>query len=220
MAAGPLFKIGDIAYLNESAQLGELEAYRIGAVSQSSPGVWIYQIFIEKRPPDGQTVEDRIDLRQPTELFFSEAELLTLCDAVNIALHNTQGRINRGMQLLSSVCRGSDDIAPVPRGHSRFDVGDTVFVRASAVRGFVESYVITNIHKRPDVAEYEYELDIHGTWPVFSNTLDLSKFRQLFFREPELVNQCEALNMSLDALDRKVARLLAIKVALCTSGSV
>lgn len=217
MAIGPLYKINQVVYLNESAYLGELEAYKIGAIQQAQAGRWVYQIFIEKRPPDAQTAEDRVDLRFPREMFFDEAELLTLCDAVNIALHNVQFRINRNMNFLSNCGEGSVGSTPIPKGDARFNIGDDVFIKASAELGFAEVYKVTNIHKRPDVAEFTYELDIHGTSKVTGLSLNLTKFRQLFFREPELINKCEALNIALVALERKIAHLLAIKEAFCPS---
>lgn len=219
MATAPKFRINDIVYLNESANLGELESYRIGAIQQMTPGRWVYQIFIEKRPPDGQTVEDRIDLRQPVELFFDEAELITLCEAVNIALHNVQFRMNNVLNALASDCGGSAGTPVVKKGDSRFSIGDPVYIKASASKGFVENYLVTNIHKRPDVAEFMYELNLHGTIRALTNTLILEKpiFRQIYFREPELIDRCEALNTIAVALDHKVARLLAIKEAFCPS---
>lgn len=220
MATGPKFKINDIVYLNESANLGELDAYRINAIQQAISGRWVYQFFIEKRPPAGQTVEDRIDLKLPRQLFFDEAELLTLCEAVNIALLNVQHRMNVALNIKATICGGSF-VSPTPvvkKGDSRFSLGDTVYIKASAERGFTEFYQVTNIHKQPSVAEFMYELNIYGTAPVRDNKLNLNKvFRQIFFREPELIDQCEALNIMVGALDHKVARLLAIKEAFCPS---
>ena len=218
MATAPLFKINQVVYLNESAHLGELEAYKIGAIQQAQADRWVYQIFIEKRPPDSQTVEDRIDLRFPRELFYGESELLTLCEATNIALLTEQRRINRMMGLHAN-CSGSAGYQPPKhkKGDSLFNINDTVYVKASAGKGFLETYQVTNIHKQPSVSEFMYELNIYGNPQVLSDVLDLSKFRQLFFRESELLDQCGALDIALGALERKVARLLAIKEAFCPS---
>jgi hypothetical protein len=218
MATAPKFKIGDIVYLNESANLGELDAYKIDAIQQSLQGRWIYQIYIEKRPPDGQTVEDRVDLKLPRQLFFDEAELITLCQAVNTAVNNVQHRMNSTLNVLAAVCGGSAGTPVIKKGDSRYSIDETVYIKASAERGFTEFYHVTNIHKRPDVAEFMYELNIYGTARVTNNKLNLNKvFRQIFFREPELIDQCEALNIIVGALDHKIARLLAIKEAFCPS---
>lgn len=219
MATGPLHKINDVVYMNEAANLGELDAFKVGAMHQVHPGKWVYQIFIEKRPPDSQTVEDRDDLRFTRQMFYDEAELLTLCPAVSAALHNVQHRMNSTLDQLASLCGGSAGTPIVKKGDSRFDVGDTIFIRASANKGFLEHYRITDIHKQPSVAEYMYELDIHGTAPVTTNALVLNKplFRQLFFRESELIDQCEALHTVVIALEHKVIRLLGIKEAFCPS---
>lgn len=219
MATGPFYKINDIVYLSESAHLGELDAFKIGAIHQAQPGRWVYQIFIEKRPPDTQTVEDRDDLRFTRQLFYEEAELLTLCEAVDTALANMQFRMNKTLDLLAGLCGGTFPAPVVKQGDSKFSIGDVIFIKASANKGFLEHYKVTDIHKQPSVAEYVYELDIHGTAKVTTNALVLNKplFRQLFFREPELIDQCEALNTVVIALERKVLRLLAIKEAFCPS---
>ena len=219
MATAPFYKINDIVYLAESANLGELDAFKIGAIHQANPGRWVYQIFIEKRPPDSQTVEDRDDLRFPRQMFYEEAELLTLCQAVDTALHNLQHRMNNMLSRQAELCGPTFPGPVVPKGDSKFNIGDVIFIKASANKGFLEHYKVTDIHKQPSITEYTYELDIHGTAAVTTNALVLNKplFRQLFFRESELIDQCEALNTVVVALERKVLRMLSIKETFCPS---
>ena len=40
MAVAPIFALKEIVYLVETAALGELEAYRIGAIEQKTTGKW------------------------------------------------------------------------------------------------------------------------------------------------------------------------------------
>lgn len=217
--AAPRYKIGDIVYLIESASLGELEAYKIGALSSREAGTWVYQIFIDQRPTvSGQTVEDRFDLRNPTELYFDESEVTDLCDAINLALNNIQGRMNRAMSLTEEC--PTTGLPLVPAGAPRFEIDDTVVIKASANIGFIEAFKVVHIYKDPGEAQYIYKLNTHGKVPTaYDFKIRSDKYNELFFREQELMTQCEGLNAILLALDRKIARLLALKAAHCPDGS-
>ena len=211
MATGPIFRIGDIVYLAESANLGELEAYKIGAVHQRTPGRWVYQIFIEQKPPHEATIGGRIDLKSTLELFYEESELVTLCEAVDAALSNADTRTNK-LQLSLNSC-GSPD--PVTEGDSKFSIDDVIFLRASAKIGFLESYTVTNIHQRPNSPEFLYELDIRGVQERPGGNQLSDTPRQIFFKEREIVDKCAALQLAIEALDRKTLRLLGVKLSLC-----
>lgn len=221
MAVGPKYRIGDVVHSVESASLGELDAFKIGAIHQKSPGIWVYQFYIEKRPPDQQTVEDRIDLRYNQNLFFEETELTDVCTAVNLAITNVQARINRlGFQL--DNC-GTDANPPVPAGAARFNLEDVVYLKASADIGFLETHKVIEIHRAPSAAEYIYRLDTDGA-KIPTNVLRNEsavkwEWPVLYFRERELVSQCEALSLALEALERKMSRLLSIRLSLCTGPS-
>lgn len=215
MPTKPTYNIGDVVYSVESAALGELDAYRIGSIHQKAPGFWVYQIYINKRPPDQQTVEDRIDLRTTSNLFFEESDLTGLCGAVHLAVLNVQSRINNIFLKLQNCGTGAD-----PIGVPRFDLNNVVHIKASAEIGFLETHKVIEIHRAPDTAEYIYRLDTDGakiaTNPLFSVSAPKSEWPVLYFRERELISECEALNIVMAALERKIARLLAIKLALCT----
>lgn len=219
MAVAPKYKIGDVVHIAESASLGELDAYKIGAINQKSPGVWVYKIYIEKRPPASQTVEDRVDLRYAQQLYFEESELIDLCPAVDLAINNVQARINRANSIFASC--GSEGIPTVASGDARFNLNDIVWVKASADIGFLETHKVIEIHRAPDTAEYIYRLDLDGatipTNPLRNAQAVKWEWPVIYFRERELISQCEALTLLLAALDRKMARLLNIKLALCES---
>lgn len=215
----PIYRIGDVVYLVESASLGELEAYKIGAISSREQGGWVYQIFIDMRPTvAGQTVEDRFDLRNPTELYFDESEITDLCDAVDLALTNIQGRMNRNMSLIAEC--PTTGLPVIPAGAPKFEIDDTVIIKASADIGFIEAYKVVQIYRAPNEAQYVYRLNTHGkVQPATDFKIRSDKFNELFFREQELMTLCDALNTTLLALDRKIARLLALKAAHCPDGS-
>lgn len=224
--AAPHFKIGEVVYLVESAALGELEAYKIGALKQTSPDVWVYQIFIEQKPPTEQTVGDRIDLKESRDLFYEESELFTLCEAIQTAINNVEIRINR-TQFMIDECNGVQggtyiDPIPVPQpnpgpNEPRYNIKDTVYVKASANIGFLEDYQVTGIMKQPSNREYMYSLSL--TTLKLSPGLTLSgkpRFKEnIYFKERELITKCEALDLAVASLDRKMSRLLALRISLC-----
>lgn len=214
MSAAPIYKIKDVVYLIESAALGELEAYRVGAIHQQADGVWIYQIFIEQKPPAEQTVGDRIDLKSATGMAYYESDLTDLCGALVSSIANVQSRINRYNNLYVSECTPSAGYEPeaIASGAPRFSIGQQIYVRASAQIGFVETHTVTHIHKVPESAEFMYQLDL-----TTAKTVDRPiTGPTLYFKEREFVNKCEAFDLVLAALDRKMVRLLSLKLAYCT----
>lgn len=225
--AAPQYKVGDIVYLIESAALGELEAYKIGAMKQVTQGTWVYQIFIEQKPPTEQTVGDRIDLKEPRDLFYEESELFSLCEAIQTAINNIEIRINR-TQLLIDECNGLVEttyIDPIPApqpnpgpNEPRYEIDDSVYIKASANIGFLEDYKVSGIMKQPDSREFIYSLSL--TTVKLSPNLTLSgkpRFKNnIYFKERELVTKCDALNLAFAALTRKMTRLLALRLSLCT----
>lgn len=229
MPAAPIFKIRDVVYLVESAALGELEAYRIGAMRQKADGDWLYQIYIDQKPPAEQTVGDRIDLKEPRELMFHESDLIDFCGALDIAITNVQSRVNRFSNLFDSECvtgsgtdttgTGTEPTSEPPAqpaatpGAPKYAIEQQVFMRSSAQIGFLEAHKVTNIHQVPASAEFTYQLDLTTAKPVGRPIPGAT----LYFKERELVDKCEALRLVLAALDRKMARLLGLKLAHCAS---
>jgi len=213
MATSPLFKLKDIVYLVESAALGELEAYRIGAIKQTVDGQWVYQIFIEQKAPREQTVGDRIDLKTTQELFFSESEFTDLCSAIDAAIVNVESRITTAQNLLAA-CPVTNLPEVVP-GNSKFDIDSTVYIKASASIGFLEYHKVISIHQVFGSQEFTYELDLASIGPGNQQR----QIIPIFFKERELLTKCEALSTVTDALERKIGRLLGLKMAYCTEGS-
>jgi len=148
-----------------------------------------------------------------------------MCSAVNLAINNVQGRINRAQSLLTHC--GSEEVPAPPSNDARFSLNDIVYIKASADLGFLETHKVIEIHRAPDTAEYIYRLDLDGatipTAPLRNAQAVKWEWPVIYFRERELISQCEALNLLLAALDRKMARLLNIKLTLCpadpTTGS-
>ena len=228
--AAPRFKIGDIVYLVESAALGELEAYKIGGLKQVVAGTWVYQIYIEQKAPQEQTVGDRVDLKEPREMFYEETEIFGLCEAVQTAINNLVIRINR-TQFQIDECQGQIettyiDPKPIPApnpgpGEPRYEIGDTVYIKNSANIGFLEPYTVTTINKQPDSREFIYDLDLTTTKIAPQVTQGgKPRFRpDIYFKERELITRCEAVVLVMAALQRKMSRLLALKAVHCVGSA-
>ncbi len=229
----PKFRINDLVYLESSARVGRLESYRVSGIQLLGTRNWIYQFIIDQRPPAEATVGDRVDLKEGTELFFSEAELLEACEAMPIVIDTLERTIRKFTLARDGKCEDSDVTDPpaVPAVPGevldpKYDVDDFVFIKVSAKIGFIESHRITNIHRRPNAREWIYELDVHGdkrqrdrfgnldfrirpyqkgTWPP----------RQFFFLESELTNECKALDLALSHFERDLTKVLREFAAVC-----
>ena len=79
----PLFSVGDTVYLKESAELGFLEAARVGHVMTSTNEEWVYGISLGGSLPSAPTFGDRIHYRKVPEPYYNESELLSFCDAAD-----------------------------------------------------------------------------------------------------------------------------------------
>jgi len=102
----PKFSIDDTIYLRESAMLGFIESYKItGMHYETSSGQWIYHIAIKPRRESFTTVMDMYQLVNKEELLLREDELVTFCEAVNLAIIETQRRLNQLLTMKSEKCQ-------------------------------------------------------------------------------------------------------------------
>jgi len=237
--AAPKFQIDEAVYLLSSAALGELEAYRVGAVQDRGIG-WVYQIFIDQRPPHEWTLGDRIDLKEERNLFFHEDELITICEALDLAASAISNTLARIKFQIEEECSDTASEPPTftprtPREAvpARFSVGDEVALSASAKIGFIEIHKITNIHKYPQQNVYVYELDIYGdrrersmigkcpSISILNIGLDSYQTdqspKQLYFQESEIMTKCDALSTIDRVLERKLVFIMMRYSSLCES---
>jgi hypothetical protein len=89
--------------------------------------------------------------------------------------------------------------------------------------GVLEQYEVEHVHKIPSSTEFSYDLDLTKRRSTIFDEfggirfIEQPQFRDpIFFKERELVTECEALILALEALDRKMSRLLNVKLRLCT----
>lgn len=212
MARAPRFRRGDTVYLNSSAAVGRLEGYRVADVRQLSPGRWSYRIDFIKKPPQTELIGDTFDGRviHPT-LFFNEADLLTLCQALDRAVLSYNNKINRAQAKIDSCC--VDDLEdPIP-GDSKFNINDVVYFHTSARIGFLERGIIRDLFEvgvQTGSKQRRYSYRVRFDSP---NSLNL------LFRQDELLTLCEALPLILAYLERKRDELIARRDSLCANES-
>lgn len=106
-----------------------------------------------------------------------------------------------------------------------YEIDDVVYLRESAMAGFIESYRVTAIEFEPKTNQWLYKMAIRHSGPETSTVVDsyaLHRFETLRFRESELVTLCEALDMAIIKTEERLAYLQGIKSSRCggTEGSI
>jgi hypothetical protein len=94
MAVAPTWEINDVVYLETSARIGFLEAVKVSNVVRAR-GRWFYTINVNQRPPAETTVGGFNDLKQGRLLFFDEAELIGLQEALLLARNSLQLKLSK-----------------------------------------------------------------------------------------------------------------------------
>lgn len=100
----PLYDINDTVYLKESAALGFLEAVRISGIVKQAAG-WLYTIEARSAQPTAPTLYgDRIAFTNRATLYFSEDELITLCNALDLAEAHALAVLSRIQAQKQEMC--------------------------------------------------------------------------------------------------------------------
>lgn len=104
----PIYEEGDTAYLKESAALGFLEAVTISGITRDK-GKWLYAIRAGvSRPTAPSHYGDRASLVNAKTLFFTESELISVCDALALAEANAQRVLDRLQAQKASICPSTE----------------------------------------------------------------------------------------------------------------
>lgn len=104
MIEAPLYDVGDVVYLRESAALGFLEAVRISGVMRAK-GTWMYSVSARAPGPTAVTHHgDRINSVAAMILYFTESEFVPVCDALALAEANAQRQLQRLQAQRASLC--------------------------------------------------------------------------------------------------------------------
>lgn len=102
--SNPIYKHGDVIYLRESAMLGFLESYEISGI-EFNPGSnqWVYKISVRYKHPASTSI-DANQLQPVRQLYFREAELINLCEALDIAITETENRLTKLKDVRNAQC--------------------------------------------------------------------------------------------------------------------
>lgn len=211
--AAPLYKREDIVYRLSGAEIGRLEAFKIAGSRQVSAGVWEYEVIIHQRPPNQPTTGDRTQpkLVEP-RLYFAEAELIGLCEALQIMVARLSTQIASVDDLLNGECASVTDEGAVELGAPKFNIGDRVWISASARIGFFEDDIVIGVKEvgiQPGSKRSRFVYKLRRTTGRGR--------RDLVFREDELINKCEAASFVRTALSRQFADAQALHQAHCVS---
>ncbi len=106
MASTPKYEIGEGVYFRSSAARGFLEAVRITIISKVQSG-WIYGITYRPNEPQAPAYYgDRINLGyvNPQQVFYTEDEFVTYCEALGLAERYLQIQLNNIQGLIASNC--------------------------------------------------------------------------------------------------------------------
>jgi hypothetical protein len=94
MAAAPIYNIGSIVYLKESAALGFLEAYAVKEMAYQPNGALIYTLVTSLKSPDAnQTIGDRITGQTVLPIRFYESDLIEYTEAIDLCIANLQTQL-------------------------------------------------------------------------------------------------------------------------------
>lgn len=80
----PAFDVGSVAYIRESAGVGDIEPVRIAGVHKGN-GAWLYTISYHAATRNISAFGDRISQVNGQVLYFTEDEFVDLCTACDIA---------------------------------------------------------------------------------------------------------------------------------------
>jgi len=108
MIAAPTYDTNDVVYLRESAAIGRIEAARISGVVRGKES-WLYTITFGASSPTAPAIRgDRIGHVVPKTVFYSEDELISLCEALEIAEAQAQSALDLIQAQRASLCTETD----------------------------------------------------------------------------------------------------------------
>lgn len=100
----PKYDIGEAVYLRESAAIGHLEAVIISGAMWGK-GQWMYTVRAGRAQPTAVAYYgDRITAVHAKTLYYTENELITHCDALELAEANAQRALERIQLQRAGLC--------------------------------------------------------------------------------------------------------------------
>ena len=102
-----------------------------------------------------------------------------------------------------------------------YNIGDTVYLKSSAKRGFLESYKITGAVMLQGITQYT--IDIAPKPPTPRSVGDRYNvklpYKILYFRESELIAFCDALDLIINYHTVQLTRYQNLYDSHCATGS-
>lgn len=86
----PVYALGDVVYLRDSAAIGFIEAYRIQHAVYNSDGTVSYVLETSVRTPTVATFGDMVGPPRYAPLTMLETNLVSYCEAIDLALAHHQ----------------------------------------------------------------------------------------------------------------------------------
>lgn len=100
----PAFEVGQVVYFRESAAIGNIEPIIISSIMSKSD-TWLYSVrFKGSMPTASPQYGDKISVIHATTIFYQQSELITLCEALEIAEQNAQRVLNKIQAQRTAVC--------------------------------------------------------------------------------------------------------------------
>jgi hypothetical protein len=101
----------------------------------------------------------------------------------------------------------------------KYKIGDVVYLRESAMLGFIESYQVGGIRIDPRYNKWTYEIYIRPRGPETSTVIDMATLRnineKLAFMEDELIEFCDALAYAITNTTNRLNYLISQKISKC-----
>ena len=100
----PKYQENDVVYFKESAAIGFLEAVVISSMTRRS-GQWLYSVVYKVSQPSAPAQYG--DMRSSIhgkELFYTEDELISVCEALDLAERNAERNLARIKAQRQSMC--------------------------------------------------------------------------------------------------------------------
>ena len=108
MATAPTYDINDVVYLKSSAEIGFIEAVRVSNIAYDPlTKLPVYLISRQTKPPQESTVGDQVDLKSDFNYWLTEDELLTYCDALDMAILSQEAQLVKLRARRDAQCDGT-----------------------------------------------------------------------------------------------------------------
>ena len=104
----------------------------------------------------------------------------------------------------------------------KYKINNTIYLRESAMLGFIESYKVNGIIYDSHTSQWMYQINIKNRGPATSlmvDRVDLRAQESLYFKESELIEFCEAINLAISEAEQRINKLKKMRDTRCVDPS-